>query len=171
MRLEVTDDSGFLAMIDPDAYRGFVGDDWELGQILDHFTREMAERHLLIWCTEQSGGWTVDVSFDPSQVVGLREMQGSIVFTSGRLLLTNYERLTMAAQFSHVTLPESHQADLVVPVTPGSHHCRIVQLSMEAHEWDRTMPPEFLLELRHDSVLEPSWERIPWAEEYLYKNL
>ena len=164
MRLEVTDDSGFLALIDPDGYSGFVGAGWDAGQMLDRFSREMAARHLLIWGTGQEGGWTVSVSFAMSQLTGLREVRGSIVSTKGRLCVTNYESLTMAAQFSDVTLPERHQAGLVVTVAPGSYLCRIVQLSMVASGWDRAVPPDFLVELRPEPVLEPVWGKIPWAE-------
>jgi len=49
MVFQVTDDSGFLAIIDPDAYRGFVHADWTWGTIHEHFRREMRDRHLLIW--------------------------------------------------------------------------------------------------------------------------
>ena len=31
MLFKITDDSGFLALIDPDAYDGFVGSDWSVG--------------------------------------------------------------------------------------------------------------------------------------------
>jgi hypothetical protein len=48
MPFTVTDDSGFLAIIDPDAYRGFVHADWTWETIKEHFRREMRERHLLI---------------------------------------------------------------------------------------------------------------------------
>jgi hypothetical protein len=39
---EVTDDSGFLALVDPQAYEGFVDEDWELEELIDRFRREMA---------------------------------------------------------------------------------------------------------------------------------
>ena len=51
MLFKVTDDSGFLAIIDPDAYRGFVHADWTWDTIQQHFRREMRDRHLLIWAT------------------------------------------------------------------------------------------------------------------------
>lgn len=170
--LEITDDSGFLALIDPDAYSGFVGADWTLGQMQKRIAREMAERHLLIWGTGQAGCWTVAFSFEPRQTAGiLREVQGSIISSKGRLCVTNYESLTMAAQFSEVRLPEDHQADLVLSVKPGSYSCRIAQLSMVAHGWDQALPPEFLVELQLDPVLASVWERIPWAAGYLDEHL
>jgi hypothetical protein len=162
VRLQVTDDSGFLALVDPDAYSGFVCADWDVKQLLGRFEREMAERRLLIWGTEGEGCWTVEVSFDPRQDAGVREVRGSIVSTRGRLCLTNYESLAMAAQFPDVTLPEPHQADLALAVAPGAYRCRIVQRSLVGGAWDAVKPPEFLVELLPDPVLEDVWRKIPW---------
>jgi hypothetical protein len=35
--LAVTDDSGFLAVVVPAAYEGFVDSDWQFAQLLGHF--------------------------------------------------------------------------------------------------------------------------------------
>lgn len=67
MSFEVTDDSGFLAIIDPDAYRGFVSADWTWETIQEHFMREMRDRHLLIWGTGMEHNWSIDVSFQPAK--------------------------------------------------------------------------------------------------------
>ena len=129
MLFKVTDDSGFLAIIDPDAYRGFVHADWTWDTIQEHFRREMRDRHLLIWGTGMEHFWSIDVSFQPTRASGFREVVGSIGASRGRLLLTNYESLTMAAQFPDVTLPEAHERGQVLSVSPGLYDCRIVQLS------------------------------------------
>lgn len=45
--------------------------------------------------------------------------------------MTNYESLTMAAQFDDVTLPQNpqkHELDQVVNVPPGEYTCRVTQL-------------------------------------------
>jgi hypothetical protein len=52
--LEVTDDSGFLALVDPDAYESFVAEDWSLEQLIEHFKGEMAQGRLLIWDIQRS---------------------------------------------------------------------------------------------------------------------
>lgn len=165
MRLQVTDDSGFLALVDPDAYEGFVGADWGSSDLLHRFREQMAARRLLIWGTGQEGCWTVQVAFSHNRVSGAREVFGSIVSTKGRLLLTNYESLTMAAEDSHATLPERHQADLVFDIEPGTYRCRIVQYPLQASGWQEGCPPEFSVELEPTAVLDPSWQRIPWAGE------
>lgn len=164
MKLQVTDDSGFLALIDPDAYSGFVAEDWALEHILARFHEEMAARHLLIWGTGQEGCWTVEVSLSRAVEAGIREVAGSIVATKGRLLVTNYESLTMAAQFSDLTLPEAHQTALVVEVPSGLYRCRVVQHAREAGNWAEGCDAEFHIELQPTKVPEPAWTTIPWSE-------
>src|SRR5262245_36822926 len=95
----------------------------------------MAARHLLIWGTGQEGRWTVEVSGSQPPAVGIRDVVGSIVSSHGRLLLTNYESLTMAAQFRDVVLPEAHQAELIVRIEPGVYRCRVVQTALEPGGW------------------------------------
>ena len=165
MKFQVTDDSGFLALIDPHAYSGFVAEDWDLEDVLARFQEQMAARHLLIWGTGQEGCWTVQVSLSRRPESGLREVAGCIVATRGRLLLTNYESLTMAAQFSDVTLPERHQAELVFEVPPGSYRCRVVQYALTAENWTEGCGPEFSIELEPAVVLDPPWATIPWADD------
>src|SRR5215216_3964121 len=109
--LEVTDDSGFLALIVPAAYETFVGSDWTFEQITAHFQAQMTRRSLLIWGTGLEGFWKVDVVLKEVEIKGFREVSGPLQVTGGSLLLTNYESLTMAAQFKDVTLPEKHQED------------------------------------------------------------
>jgi hypothetical protein len=164
IHLQVTDDSGFLALIDPDAYSGFVTHDWDLDDVVDRFRREMAARHLLIWGTGVEGCWTVEVSLEARPEAGAREVVGSIVSSRGRLLVTNYESLTMAAQFEDVTLPEPHQVNDVLDVTPGTYRCRIVQRAREASNWAQGAAPEFLIELLPAVDPEPAWTTIPWAD-------
>jgi hypothetical protein len=63
-RFEVTDDSGFLALVDHHAYRGFVDANWTYDGLLAHFRSAMAERSLLLWGTGREDMWTVDVVVD-----------------------------------------------------------------------------------------------------------
>jgi len=167
MRLQVTDDSGFLALLDPDTYSGFVAEDWALDALFDHFRREMAAQHLLIWGTGQNGSWTVAVLAGEHPAGGVREISGSITSSRGRLLLTNYESLTMAAQFPDVVLPEKHQASLLIPVPPAHYACRIVQHAMKDQGWRDGCPPEFTLVLTEATDRLRSWEHVPWTSDLL----
>jgi len=124
---EVTGDSGFLALIDPESYQSFVDRKWTLDQLLQHFKDEMRHRRLVIWGTGREDVWRIEVRLRRSADWGFREFSAPIAASAGLLLLTNYESLTMAAQFDDVSLPEDHQRDLLIPVVPGIHCCRIVQ--------------------------------------------
>ena len=72
---------------------------------------------------DRCGSWT-----------GFREVNDSIVASQGRLLLTKYESLTMAAHFADATLPEAHERDQIPSVPPGAYDCRIIQLSDAASD-------------------------------------
>src|SRR5688572_5144628 len=107
--IEVTDDSGFLAVVVPATYSTFVDSDWQLDQLFDHFRQQMAQQSLLIWGTGLEGFWRVEVRFQESSLQGFREVSGPLRVVGGAVLLTNYESLTMAAQFADVRLPQKHE--------------------------------------------------------------
>ncbi len=125
----VTDDSGFMALVDPDAYRSFVREDWTFELLRQRFTSEMNERHGLIWGTGREEVWRVQIGFTDRAVQGFREFVAPIAVSNGRLLLTNYESLSMAAQFEEVQLPESHQRANLIAVDSGVYRCKVVQLA------------------------------------------
>jgi hypothetical protein len=66
MLFKITDDSGFIALIDPDAYDGFVGSDRTWDTLQDHFVGEAREQHLLVLSTAKEHVWSIDVLFEPS---------------------------------------------------------------------------------------------------------
>ena len=74
MRFQITDDSGFLALIDPKGYEAFVSRDWELDQLFNHF--KMKRQRLLIWGTGSEGTHEVEVSMEFSETKGFREVIG-----------------------------------------------------------------------------------------------
>jgi len=163
MSFKVTDDSGFLAIIDPDAYRGFVSADWTWETIRRRFIREMRERHLLIWGTGLAHFWSIDVSFHPTKATGFREVTGSIAASQGRLLLTNYESLTMAAQYSDVRLPEAHEREQVLSVSPGPYDCRIIQLSDPESDAPLEEAVNFIYEFTEATSPRTFWRELPWT--------
>jgi hypothetical protein len=124
---EIIDDSGYLAIIDPVGYRSFVDNDWTLDQLIEHFKSEINDRHLAMWGTGREDTWRVDVCFERSKEAGFREFYTLLYASDEQLLITNYETLTMAAQFEDVRLPEPHQQDLLIPVLSGLYLCRVIQ--------------------------------------------
>jgi hypothetical protein len=161
--LEVTDDSGFLAVLVPMSYEGFVDSDWRFAQLLGHFRTQMERQSLLIWSTGHEGFWQVDVRLGRSQVRGFREVVGPLRVVGGAVLITNYESLTMAAQFADVRLPEPHHWDSLLKVPDGDYACRVVQMFDPAEaESTGADKPDFTLELIRTSDLPSVWSEIPW---------
>lgn len=146
---QISDDSGFLALVDPASYNSFVDHDWTLDQIMHHFKKEMKNKRLVVWGTGREDLWRVEVRFRRSTEKAFREFSATICATSDNLLLTNYEALTMAAQFEDVSLPLNHHKDLIIPVAPGIYQCRIIQrFNPElADITQRDQKADFLIEL------------------------
>jgi hypothetical protein len=167
--LEVTDDSGFLALVVPATYETYVASDWTFDQILAHFEAQMRRRSLLIWGTGLEGLWRVDVTRKKTGIKGYREISGPLRVTGGSLLLTNYESLTMAAQFDDVTLPEPHQEDLLVSLPDGDYTCRITQMfdpSQEESAFENNAG--FVIEVLKATEKDAAWESIPWFTDETY---
>jgi hypothetical protein len=127
-RFKITDDSGFLAIINADRYKSFVNEDWELNELMDRFIAEMNQDNLIIWATGLENLWTVDVLPAPSGNPAFREFTKTIEVTAGRLYLTNYEDITMAAQFADEKLPSKHQQDKYIGLPNGRYSLTIRQL-------------------------------------------
>jgi hypothetical protein len=165
-RLEQTDDSGFLALLDPDAYAGFVSEEWTYASIFEHFSKAMSKRSLLLWGTGQENTWTVEVVVgEPAPPQGFRRATGPIRVTGGRLYLANYEALTMAAQFADTHLPESHDRHLSFEVPAGDWHCEIVQ--MQDPDLDEVVEPtlpDFVLALTPSGGGEHAWLGPVWHD-------
>ena len=125
---KITDDSGFLALVNAARYSGFVDRDWEHDQLIDHFIAEMKKANLIIWVTGLENLWKVDIGTSLSSRAAFREFTRPIDVTDGRLYLTNYEDLTMSAQFEDISLPLEHNTDLVIPLDNGSYNITVRQL-------------------------------------------
>jgi len=163
MMLRVTDDSGFLAVVVPSAYSTFVDSNWEFDQLFDHFRDQMKQRLLLIWGTGLEGFWNVDVRLEPTSVSGFRQVTGPIRVAGGAVLVTNYESLTMAAQFANVRLPEKHQKDLLIKLADGEYCCRIIQMfDPDKHESLKAGTPDFVIEFSREASTPAPWADVPW---------
>ena len=164
----VIDDWGYLALVDPDAYETFVdfgADEWDERRIRAHLAVQMRHRRLLVWDSGMENIWNLGVSLGAVAGRGFREAVGPIRCTGGRLLLTSFNSLSMAAQFADVTLPEPHEADQLLSVAPGEYHCRIVQLrdhALGAADPKAPGEPDYLLELLPADAPLPAWTAIRW---------
>jgi len=157
--LDISDDSGFLALVVPATYKTFVASNWTFDQIMAHFQAQMAHRSLLIWGTGLEGFWKVNVVLKKAKVKGFQEVSGPLQVAGGSMLLTSYESLTMAAQFKGVTLPEKHHEDLLVSLPDGDYTCRIIQMfDPEQEESAGDDKPDFVVEVLKATGKTVAWE-------------
>jgi hypothetical protein len=167
LQFTIIDDTGLIALIDPDAYVPFVKEDWQFDELETRFLEQMAEKHMLIWETSMEGIWRVDVYLGRAAVVGVRELSGPIIATQGRLLLTSFSSLSMAAQYADVLLPQSHEADQLIQVPAGEYRCRIVQSAPSGSRLLRGQArarPDFVVEIVSEPNEVPVWREIGWVD-------
>ena len=162
--LEVPDDSGFLALLVPTAYQSFVAENWDFELLRSHFLKQMALGTMLIWGTGLEGFWRVDVRVGTVDVQGFREVSGPLLVVGGSVLLTSYDSLTMAAQYSDVSLPQSHERDQLFELPDGYYTCRVVQMfdpdtSDDSGSDDSA---DFVISLSPQSEPISPWSQIPW---------
>ena len=122
------DDSGFLALVNAYTYKSFVSRNWTFSQLLNHFVREMNNDHLIIWSTGSENSWTVCFVEQPSEKSSFREFTKTMEVTDQKLFLTNYEDLTMAAQFEQEAIPAKHNAHLFIELDNGIYELTVRQL-------------------------------------------
>jgi hypothetical protein len=124
----ITDDSGFLAIVNADKFNSFVSEQWELLQLFQRFIQEMNKDHLIIWATGLENKWTVHFLDKPTNKKAFREFSKAIEVTDGQLFLTNYEDLTMAAQFVDEKIPSKQNQDLYIQLDNGKYEITVRQL-------------------------------------------
>jgi hypothetical protein len=146
--LGIYDEDGFIALVNADKYHTFVDRDWELDQLMDHFVAEMNRENIVIWQTCPGGGfWKVRVTDQAGDQESFREFEKTINVTAGRLYLTNYTDLTMAAQFETDKIPAKLHEDLFVELPNGSYSVCVRQLFDEETYGDEEKDIETVYEI------------------------
>lgn len=125
--LTITDDSGFLGIVNADKYNSFVNEDWQVPQLFNHFVDEMNDDNLILWSTGSENVWTVNFVNKPSETKSFREFHTTLEVTNRKIFLTNYEDLSMAAQDHDGRIPAKHNADLSIDLDNGRHKFQIRQ--------------------------------------------
>lgn len=163
MVLEISDDSGLIALMDAETYNAFIDPDWELEQLTNRFKEEIQKKHLLIWGTAPGGGlWNLEIRFGLTAESGFRTVEGVITCSKKELYLVSYESLTMAAQFDDITLPEDHLKDLRIQLETGTYKCRIIQMFDPTVLTSDSSTISFIIEFDKAQGNEPLWTEIPW---------
>lgn len=126
--LTIADDSGFLGIVNAGKYNSFVSEDWQLPQLLNHFVDEMNNDNLILWSTGSENVWTVNFLSNPSDKKSFRDFYKTMEVTSGKIFLTNYDDLSMAAQYVDEKIPAKHNADLSITLDKGRYKFQVRQL-------------------------------------------
>jgi hypothetical protein len=147
MKMKVPDEDGFIAVVNPDRYKGFVDNNWQLKQLFDHFVNQMNEQNLIVWQTNNDGGgqWDVEILDTESEHRAFRQFEKTIEVTTGELCLTNYTDLTMAAQFEDERVPAKHNAHLKFEVDNGLCSITVRQMFDPDKYDDDSIPIHFEL--------------------------
>ncbi|WP_038466974.1 hypothetical protein [Arthrobacter sp. PAMC 25486] len=149
------DEDGFLALVAPDHYSGFVAPDWTLAQLMDRFVEQMNLENAFV---AYPGDDFADEPFHLVDQHGagrvIREASGMLRVGDAGLRLTSYTQLTMAAQF-----PDEAAADprnsLRLPCAPGVYRLSLREFS--------GVEPAFELEIRPaDNAAPVIHDAVPW---------
>lgn len=161
----LTDDSGFLAIVNAQAYASFYQEDWTFDGLLHHFRPAINKGHLTLWRTCNYGGgmWKVAIAETPSARKASREFAIEMLVTSDRLYLTNYEDLTMAAAYEQYSLPLHHNRELYFDCPNGIVEIRVRQLfdPDDYDEYEQAVHFEIVLQKSEETTIDndggPIW--------------
>jgi hypothetical protein len=131
--LSISDDSGHLALVNAERYKPFIGSDWNFEQLQQRLTEQAKEKNIFIWATGAEGFQKVTVTLGPTTQSGSKEFRGEIEVTHGCLYLTNYEDLSMAAQFEEEKLPATHNSNLQIRLPNAVYNVAVRQLDFLDH--------------------------------------
>src|SRR3546814_2681809 len=95
---------------------------------MKHFVDEMNNKYIIFWATGSAYEWTVSFVDKSSNKKAFREFTSTINVTDEKLYLTNYEDLTMSAQFEDTKIPAKHNSDLIIKLENGLYNLTIRQL-------------------------------------------
>lgn len=166
-RLEISDDSGFIGIVNNDLYKGFVSEDWELDDVLKKFKTQTNLGHCAIWSTGEPYDMSVQILESLSGRNAIRETIINIQVTDGCLWLTNYTDLTMVAQFEDEPIPSKMNSHLKIELDTGNYLVHIRQMTdPKAYEWKEA--PEYHFELvfqKQETFTENELETVLWWDE------
>ncbi|MCW3789551.1 hypothetical protein [Plebeiibacterium sediminum] len=149
--LEISDDSGFIGIINDNLYQGFVDEDWELDEVLGRFKNQTNFGNCAIWSTGEPNFMSIHIVDKPSQTKSYRETITFIKVTNENLWLANYTDLTMVAQFESEKIPSNENSDLIIELKNGFYKLLIRQMfNPSDYNWES--PPNPCFELIFQTV-------------------
>ena len=157
------DEDGFVALVCPDTYQGFVNEDWTLEQVLSRFVEQMGAGALFaIYPGPDVADMSVRISDVPSSATAWREVSGLVRVGEGGLWLTDYTQLTMAAQFQDSRPIEDGRIDHIrLPIPSGVYQITARQFS-RSYEDEIEPAVELIFVPADPSENHASFKEVPW---------
>jgi hypothetical protein len=161
----ISNDSGFVALVNAEKYKSFINEDWEFEQLIQRFTDEMNTQNMILWNTGFADMVRVVITDKEKTTRFFREFNHTIIVTNEELYLTNYDDLSMAAQYCDEKLPSKHNSDLIIPLKNGCYLITVRQLNdPEDYDYeDDKIHFEIIVE-KHENVTQTSVITIPWLD-------
>ena len=137
------DEDGFVCLVAPDHYEGFVNEDWSLEELLAHFVRQSNQGALFIAYPgpdHADDPLTIEAG-TPGQA-GVRRASATVRVGPGGLWHTDYTQLTMAAQFPDEPPMASYAERL--PVEEGTYLVTLIHAPADDpsfHVWVQVADP------------------------------
>ena len=142
------DADGFVCVVAPDGYSGFVDEDWTLPDLLRTFVEQMNAGSLFVaYPGDEAADAALVVDAEDTESV-IRRADGVVHVGDGGLWLTDYTQLTMAAQFEDEgpLASYAHRLD----VSPGTYLVTLSQIGDD--EYALTVRPHRGEVIVHDAV-------------------
>jgi hypothetical protein len=165
MKLHISGDGTYLALIDTAKYKGFVGPLWsKIPRLLEpHFIEHMKNYIGLFWDTNLETNWVIEVMTEKVTTSGFREITGSVTVTNGFLAVLEYNALTNLAQFEKYTI-EKYIKENVIPLENGNYTIRVIQLKDPESNFPDNIETNFIFEIIRSETLLPPWTEVPWSK-------
>jgi len=156
------DEDGFVCLVCPDTYRGYVSDDWTLDQLLERFTEQMNRGTCFVaYPGPELTNVPLRIAAQKSETTCIREVSVSIRAGKGGLWLTDYTQMTMAAQFSDEKPVDRSGA--LLPVPPGSFRLTLRQFANTRK--DNLNPAlELVIEPEEGKAPKTEFTGVPWFD-------
>ena len=123
------DEDGFVALVCPNEYSGYIGEDWTFEQVLGKFVEQMNNNIMFIaYAGADFADEPLRISNTPSSDAARRETSGLLQVGQEGLWLTDYTQLTMAAQFRDEKPNANHHLEL--PIPPGLYRVTLRQFAL-----------------------------------------
>ena len=69
MTIEIADYDGIISLVNSQTYKTFVGENWELEELKNHFISQMNLDSIVVWQTNNFGGGNWKVKFDTTESI------------------------------------------------------------------------------------------------------